>query len=183
MGLEFGLDRMNKATFEQFNGDKKAFQEWANKYEDNHETVWCGVGRGNPIETWFKRGLHYIDDYDGYLMRPLNADDIHHVIINATEWFKDYINPQPVAILRAFKENNTTGDLIVSDIDGVEAYAADDAYRRIYTEDTERRLFLTKDECLYAITINNYNQFIEDMMFILTDMNWKEDVLLYWVSY
>lgn len=183
MGLEFGLDKMNKATFEQFNGDKKAFHEWANKYEDNHETVWYGVGRGNPVEAWFKRGLHYIEDYDGYLMRPLTADDIHYVIVNATEWFKDHISPQPVAILRAFKENNTTGDLIISDIDGVEVYAADDAYRRIYTEDTERRLFLTKDECLYSMTIDNYNQFIEDMMFILTDMNWKEDVLLYWVSY
>lgn len=185
MGLDFGFDVISKKLWESFDGDKQKYYDyfsWAsdNDHEDERKNLvnWCG--RGNPIEQWLREGLNYYEDYDGVLMRAITPEDLYHAIKMAKDWM-DRLDLKPVVMGRAFRENDN-GDLTIMRIDGVEVMDEDQAYHRIYTCETEERLFMTKEQ-VGLWDIYHFQNFVDEIMTILLDMNWDNDVLLYYVSY
>ena len=184
MGLDFGLETISKELWDSFGGSKEKYYEYFS-WDGNHEEKinflesWCG--RGNPIEQWFKEGLKYNRDYDGVLMRALTPEDLYNVIKVAKKWYDEYVDRKPVVMGRAFKED-TEENLTLMKVDGIEIMDEDQAYHRLYTEDTDDRLFITKN-WIDTWDIYKFPNFVDEIMNILLKMDWENNVLLYYVSY
>lgn len=184
MGLDFGLETISKELWDSFGGDKKKYYEyfsWDNPHEDkiNYLESWCG--RGNPIAEWFREGLKYYKDYDGVLMRALTPEDLYNVIKVAKRWYDDYIDLKPVVMGRAFKEDDDN-NLTMIKVDGIEVMDEDQAYHRFYAIDSDGRLFMTK-RWVDIWDPYRFINFIDEIMNILLQMDWENNVLLYHVSY
>lgn len=184
MGLDFGFDVISKKLWNSFEGDKEKYYDyfsWDKDHDNECKNLvnWCG--RGNPIEQWLKEGLDYYEDYDGILMRAITPEDLYHVIKVAKDWMDNHIDLKPVVMGRAFKEDANEA-LTLFPVDGIEVMDEDQAYHRFYTGETEDRLFMTKDE-VGLWDVYRFQNFVDEIMNILLNMNWQQHVLLYYVSY
>lgn len=185
MGLEFGLKSIKKELWNSFEGNKEKYYEYFSWDSDHDEEAnflenWCG--RGNPIEEWFREGLEYYDDYCGVLMRALTPEDLYKVIRIAKKWYDNYMDLKPVVMGRAFKEDYDNDNLTLIPVDGIEVMDEDQAYHRFYAEDSDGRLFITK-EWVNPWDIYKFTNFIDEIMDILLTFDWDHNVLLYYVSY
>lgn len=181
MGLDFGLEKIDKKLFESFKGDKNALYKYyeEHNYEIGDNIVnWCG--RGNPIENWFQHGLHYYHDYDGYLMRALTPADLAAVVTEATEWYCG-LKIESVETNRGFKVNEDES-LTSYKIDGFEYILDDGSIHRVFNEDSVGQVFIT-EEFVDPWDLSKYPYFVKEIMDIIKNFNWENDVLLYYVSY
>lgn len=185
MGLEFGFYKLPKELWNSFNGNKTSFYDYFIDNEEHQKDLsylntWCG--RGNPIEDWFREGLEYYSDYNGVLMRALAPKDLYAVIKEAKRWYDNHIDLKPVVMGKGFKEDYDNDNLTLMPIDGIEVMDEDQAYHRFYAEDSDGRLFITKD-WVNPWDIYKFTNFIDEIMDILLTFDWENNVLLYFVSY
>lgn len=183
MGLDFGFARVPKKLWISFDQNKEEFYNYFADENHRDEIVylnsWCG--RGNPIEKWFMHGLDYYHDYDGFLMRAIDPEDLYKVIQEGYDWFNLHIDPKPVIMGRAFKEDDDK-NLSLFKVDGIEVMDEDQAYHRFYAEDSDGRLFITKD-WIDMWDVSKFPAFVNEIMDLLLNFDWDNEVLLYYVSY
>ena len=185
MGLDFGLVKMKKGVFEAAGGDKELLYEIENEgLEDGYcknegEVLINYCGWGNPAELWFKEGLNYYEDYDGYLMRPLTAEDIYKVILLATKWEQRYKKITPLFADRSFIDNDDNTTTLHS-IDGVQYRTEDNTVIYKYNDEP---VYTMKENFDDPWFINFYPLFVEKMIEILENFDWDNYTLLYYVSY
>lgn len=184
MGLEVGLKILNKELFYSFNGDEEAYYKFfeENDYTKYGRFVYSQCGWDNPVEKWFKTALSIDNNLNGTFMRPLIPYDIYAVINEAWHWNFHNVTLKPVAFNRAFNDNGD-GTLTLIPVDGLEV--CDDnvgAYYRFYGDSSEGRLFMVKD-WIDPWYINSFPNFVHAMMEILSEIDWENEVLLYYISY
>lgn len=182
MGLDFGLESFNKTIYKTFNNNQQAYYDFQQDCltEDEPYNLVNYCGRGNIVYNWFRDGLNIPLNNNGVIMRPLTPDDIYSVMEQATLWYND-LDFKPVVMGTAFTEDEEE-NITLRRVAGIEVMDEDQAYHRFYCEDTDGRLFMTKN-WIDPWDIYKYSNFIKDMLNVLQTMNWEHDVLLFYVSY
>lgn len=179
MGLEFGFFTIDANTFYSFEGDKNKLNKYINDHDDdiNYLTTW--VGWENPAEMWFKYAFRYYKDYDGVLMRAITPEEIYKVMLLATSWYDETINPKMNTLSGSYKLNKDGSITTFTKIDGIEVFDTNtDTYSRI-SVDSPIIHTKTEDEWLF----NFFPHFIKETLTMLSNINWENNVLLYYVSY
>ena len=184
MGLDFGFARIPKQLWISFDQDREEFDNYFADENHRDEIVylnsWCGWG--NPIEKWFRYGLGLLFNNDnGFIMKSIDPEDLYKVIQEGYNWYNNYIDPKPIVMGRAFNEDDDE-NLSLFKVDGIEVLDEDQAYHRFYAGETDGKLFMTK-EWIDTWDVSKFPTFVNEIMDLLLNFDWDNEVLLYYISY